>query len=79
MKTTYTLEFPTIPGLKTTNRSSDGWGEVIVGKYRNVIFASVYTSTKKNIKETARIMGWSIEKTKAEIVALDKRRVEYEN
>lgn len=68
-------EFPTIPGLKTTNRSSDGWGEVIVGKYRNVIFASVYTSTK----ETARIMGWSLEKTKAEIVALDKRRAEYEN
>lgn len=64
MKTTYELIIPTIPGMKSRERTADGWGEHVVSKYRKLICASVLKSTNWNIEETARIMGWNEEKLK---------------
>lgn len=72
MKTTYELYIPYLPALVTRERSADGFGERIVERYRRVIFASVYVSTKKNIEETARIMGWHISETEKYLEARSK-------
>lgn len=64
MKTTYELIIPTIPGMKSRERTADGWGEHIVSKYRKLICISVLRSTNSNTEETARIMGWDTDKLK---------------
>lgn len=65
MKTIYTIRFPEIAAYTTNLRQPDGYGEWIVESYRDLIFKSIYMSTNKNLKETARLMGWSEEKTRS--------------
>lgn len=65
MKTTYKLQVASLPGVSTRDRVENGWGERCLNKYRRVLFLSVWASTNKNVEETARIMGWNVDKLTA--------------
>ncbi len=68
-KTDYKLNFPAIAEFSTSLKQPDGYGENLVENYRKFVVVSIYYSTKKDLKETARLMGWSTLKT---LTYLDK-------
>lgn len=64
MKTIYKIYFPAISEFCTNQRQEDGYGQRIVSKYKDFICKSIYQSTNKNIRETARLMGLTVEETR---------------
>lgn len=71
-----TFELPGLPGLISNDYVIDGYAGRIIERYTSIVVNQVRAYTNRNVKETCRILGWTEQQLRDELLKQQKRKHE---